>query len=73
VNARDFDRQFDREFDETRRRIMRTRRAIILAMVILWALIIGASGWVLLHPENVGAFFGRVASGFNGIGGTDAR
>jgi hypothetical protein len=69
VNARDF----DRKFAENRQRAIRSRRNILLAAVILWVLVIGASGWVLLHPENVGAFFGRVASGFTGIGGTDAR
>ena len=67
-------RDFDRQFDETRRRIARTRRVISTLVIIIWTLIIGTGGWLLLHPENVGAFFGRIAAGFTEVGGsTNAR
>lgn len=57
-------RDFDRHFDDARRRIRRTQRAMLTAIVVIWALVLGAGGWALLHPENLGNFAARVVAGF---------
>lgn len=46
------------------RRIRRAHRVITLiaAMVLLTAFACG--GWLLMHPEQIGTFAGRVAAGF---------
>lgn len=58
-------RNFDREFDVMRRRHARLRRVTVTFIIISWTLIIGAAGWILTHPENVGGFIGRIVSGFS--------
>ena len=53
-----------KEMDSARRSIRRQVAAIqIFVLIMLVMMIIGAS-WLLLHPEALGAFFGRIVAGF---------
>jgi hypothetical protein len=59
-------RDFDREHAEFSRRMDRSRRRF---MIVWWAMLIAIVAlpvWALLHPEAIGAFFGRIAAGFQG-------
>ncbi len=57
----------DEQHAATRARIRRTRNVfnLIAAMILLTALASGA--WLLIHPEQIGSFIGRVAAGAQSV------
>jgi hypothetical protein len=60
-------RDFDKRWAEMERRRNRIRRTATVIMVMSWlglAFMIFAGGYLLLHPEAIGKFAGRVQSGY---------
>jgi hypothetical protein len=41
----------------------RTRNVISLIGVMIVLVILGSCAWLLMHPEQIGTFFGRIAAG----------
>lgn len=41
----------------------RTRNVITLIAAMVVLVILGSGAWLLMHPEQIGAFFGRIAAG----------
>ncbi len=60
---------FDEQHAATKSRIRRARNVLnlIAAMILLTALASGA--WLLMHPERIGMFIGRVAAGVHAVAG----
>lgn len=50
---------------------MRRMRNVTTLIAVMIMLTIGAgSGWLLMHPEQIGTFIGRVAAGVRSVAGT---
>jgi hypothetical protein len=41
----------------------RMRNVISLIGVMIVLVILGSCAWLLMHPEQIGTFFGRIAAG----------
>jgi len=57
---------FDREFDRMRRAGRRRARAFFVIWLLWLTACIGATVWVVINPEAVGQFLGRIVAGFQG-------
>jgi hypothetical protein len=67
-----FTREFRRDRDRIESRMAQMRRArrifnVVALAFAVWAL--AAGGWLLLHPEQIGTFIGRVAAGVQLVAG----
>lgn len=60
---------FDHRQRATRRSIERARMISTVLFIAGVALLAMAVGFILVQPETVGAWFGRVAAGFRGAHG----
>lgn len=65
---RDF-ADFDRRHRATRRSMERARMISTVLFIAGVGLLAMAVGFILVQPETVGAWFGRVAAGFRGAHG----
>jgi hypothetical protein len=52
------------EMDRMRRQVRRQVALVQIISVAMLIAIVAAGAWLLLHPEAVGSFFGRIAAGF---------
>jgi len=52
------------EMDRMRRQVRRQVALVQIISVAMLIAIVAAGAWLLLHPEAVGIFFGRIAAGF---------
>jgi hypothetical protein len=50
--------------DRMRRQVRRQVAVIQIVAALIMFVIVAAGAWLLLHPEAVGSFFGRIAAGF---------
>lgn len=64
-----FRSDFDARHAAARARIARARNVITLVIIMIIMTTIAAGGWLLMHPEQIGAFVGRIASGFSEVEG----
>ena len=62
---RDFNfRSHRAEMDRMQRQVRRQVALVQIISVAMLIAIVAAGAWLLLHPEAVGIFFGRIAAGF---------
>ena len=64
-----FRHDFDARHRATMDRIARTRNVITLIIIMIGLTAVASAIWLLLHPEQIGTFIGRVAAGFSEAGG----
>lgn len=62
-------RGFDDQHAATMARIRRAQRVLLLIVVMIMMTAIASGGWLLLHPEQIGVFIGRIAAGVHSIAG----
>ena len=64
-----FRHDFDVRHREAMDRMARTRNVITLIIIMIGLTAAASVIWLLSHPEQIGSFIGRIASGFSEAGG----
>jgi hypothetical protein len=65
-----FRRGFDDQHAARMARIRRARNVIALIVVTILLTALASGGWLLMHPEQIGTFIGRVAAGVQTAAGS---